>query len=138
MREAVTMSDALFGPDGTQAPPPPPLYQDALSGPARSGERALVSVPRKPTSLSAPVKPARPTSRMREAVADSRRRPAAAAPTGAVPVAYSSPRRVGPASRVAATRGRKRTGASVTGWIIALLVFGSLAFNALRNLGILR
>ncbi|GAA3994832.1 hypothetical protein GCM10022247_13230 [Allokutzneria multivorans] len=27
-------SDALFGPDGTQAPPPPPSFPDALSAPA--------------------------------------------------------------------------------------------------------
>lgn len=136
------MSDALFGPDGTQAPPPPPAYRDALSVPLQGSKSTSFSPSPERTATAAPVKASKPSPRMRQAMTDARRRPAAAPQTGAVPTAYSAPQRVGPAKRLAATPRRTRTGVAVTWWLILLLIFGSLAFNVLhgvlRDLGILR
>lgn len=135
------MSDALFGPDGTQALPPPPTYRDALSSPMRVSERGTAwEPPPERTVPPAPVKASKPSGRVRQAATDTRRRPAAVAQTGAV--SASPPQRVGPATRVTAAPRRRGTGAAVYGWFIALLIFGSLAFNVLhgvlRDLGILR
>ncbi|SDN33616.1 hypothetical protein [Allokutzneria albata] len=37
-------SDALFGPDGTQAPPPPRYFPDALSAPVEFAEQPRITV----------------------------------------------------------------------------------------------
>jgi hypothetical protein len=135
------MGDALFGPDGTQASPPPPTYPDALSGTAMESVRAPSSVQPVRARPPSPVKPPRSGNRMRQAVTDNARRPAAAARTAAVPAAYEPPRRVAPAGRMTAGPSR-RTGSAVIGWLVILLILGSVAFNVLhgllRDLGIVR
>lgn len=139
------MDDALFGPDGTQASPPPPVYPDALGTNLKAGARPQSPAQPVRTRPPAPVKPPKPRDRPPRQDQGRRRRPAAppapTAQTAAAPAPYEAPQSVAPARR-AATAPRRRSGANAVGWLVTLLILGSVGFSllqgVLRDLGILR
>lgn len=136
------MDDALFGPDGTQAAPPPPTYPDALT--ASMEARVRVSSPAQPVHPRplSQAQPQKPRNRPRQQSGNRRRPAAPPAQKAAVPATYEAPQSIAPAQRTAIAPRRRRTGATAIGWLITLMILGSLGFDLLqglfREIGILR
>lgn len=130
--------DALAGPDGTQDPPPPPPFPDALSG-LLTGDL----VPRQ-RRIPTPPPPAAPAvdhdavarTARQLATAPVRRRsnqPQRAQSTRPPVVPPRQPRAIAPAGSAPGQRrpGQRRMGAG--SWLILLIVLAILAWNLLRS-----
>ncbi|WP_137813855.1 hypothetical protein [Gandjariella thermophila] len=113
--------DALFGPDGTQDPPPPPAFPDPLAGlvtgAAMVGEAAWARLP-----VAEPTKPPEVDSSMREAInaalAEPRRR---GRQVGGQPRPGTPPVRR-PSAQPAQGTPQRRPANAVAGWLIAGLI----------------
>ncbi|WNV91732.1 hypothetical protein [Umezawaea sp. Da 62-37] len=135
-----------FGPDGTQAPPPPRLFPDALAG-LVTGEayhRPKPVVPLLPVYRTPVQDPEIARAAIREAMLhEHRSRPVRTRqplpPQGIVSnqrVQYHAPVAPTPqahAPAVAVPRQAKSRGSAFGGFLVALLILGSVFFNVIRQ-----
>ncbi|MET1071872.1 MAG: hypothetical protein ABWY11_04410, partial [Umezawaea sp.] len=135
-----------FGPDGTQAPPPPRAYPDALAG-LVTGEayhRPKPVVPLLPVYTTPVPDPEVARAAIREAMMHEQRfRPVrtrqALPPQGVVSnqrVQYHAPVAPTPqahAPAVAVPQQAKSRGSAFGGCLVALLIIGSVFFNVIRQ-----
>lgn len=125
--------DALFGNDGTQPLSPLHLYPDSLSGLAGS-TRMPVTTLRARTPLPGPVKPSRPSERVRRAVANHPA-PAPARRSSRVPAAYSAAAPTAHVPQATLAQPKRNRGSAVLGCLVALLlIIGSLGFPVLQGI----
>ncbi|MCS7484244.1 hypothetical protein ACFFQW_33280 [Umezawaea endophytica] len=140
-----------FGPDGTQAPPPPPVYPDALAG-LVTGEtryRPKAVVPPAPAFVPVVPDPELARQAIRTAMLhEQRARPVRArqplppqmqvsahrvqyqAPVAPTPLAH--PQATSP-QRMPQTERPKSRGSAFGGCLVALLIIGSVFFNVIRQ-----
>lgn len=134
--------DALAGPDGTQDPPPPPGFPDALSG-LLTGD--LLPRQRPAASPTAPVVPALDQDAVARAAEQLARQPVrrrANQPRSAQPPRQPAavprqPRAIAPAGSASARRPGQaqppRRRMSAGSWLILLFVLAILAYNLLHS-----
>ena len=140
-----------FGPDGTQAPPPPPLYPDAVAGlvtgetlyrPKQAGPLLPVYVPVEPDPELARqairdavlreqrVRPVRARQPLPPQMQVSSHRVQYQAPVAPTPQAH--PQGVRPQQQPQQAP-RKSRGGAFGGCLFALLILGSVFFNVIRQ-----
>ena len=136
----------MFGPDGTQAPPPPRVFPDPLAGLIA----ADTFVARPLTKITAPPQPPQPTEQMRQAIAEQmareqrhaavrpRQKPRPPQRPHIPPAMPAMPVAVPPAPQQAQQQQQQTSGvATFVGCLIILLVLGGLAAGVIAFLGAL-
>jgi cobalamin biosynthesis Mg chelatase CobN len=143
--------DALFGPDGTQAPPAPGTYPDALTPHielrARARARMRVAEPVPPPKPDEPAqkttggsgKPRRQRSQSQSrspsrSQSQSREPAYAQRPGGSQLPGQSGQVSPRPASPESAPQSDTSRAGQIVGFLVALLFFGALAFGILLSL----
>ncbi|MGM1060964.1 hypothetical protein [Saccharothrix sp. Mg75] len=112
-----------FGPDGTQEPPPPPLFADPLAG-LVTGEAAHRSAAVTPVAVPPPV--VVPPVAVPPAPRRARRAPVPNGPQPVVHPPFTGLPQV--------TSGAPRNGRALAGCLVVLAVLGALLFPVLREI----